>query len=196
MQIGLFGGSFDPPHLGHQKVVAEVLALSQANQPLFEQVWYIPVGNHDFGKQLAPAEHRIAMLNLILQPDSRIETWEINQPGTSYTHSTLLEMQSQYPEHSFSWIIGSDQLPSLYKWGCDQEGACFPELLRAFPFYVYPRAGYSMDLPYPELKPLHDVTEVKISSTEIRERIKDKQDISDLVAPQVAAYIAEHGLYR
>lgn len=190
MQIGLFGGSFDPPHKGHQQVVAEVLALG-----LFDEVWYVPVGNHDFGKQMAPAEHRVAMLKLIQQPGSLVEDFEIKHTGTSYTHTTLSHLHQLHPEHTFAWIIGTDQLPTLHKWGCDQEPACFPQLVTSFPFYVYPRAGYDMELSFAGLIPLSHVTEVAISSTEIRQRLADGHSIAGLVDPAVAAYIQAHQLY-
>lgn len=192
MRVALFGGSFDPPHLGHQQVVQAVI-----DQHLFDQVWYVPVGNHDFGKQLALAADRVAMLELIAQPHTRIETYELEHPGTSYTHQTITALQETYPEHEFSWIIGSDQLASLYKWGCALETACFPDLLEQTLFYVYPRTGYAMELPYSQLKPLTQVDQTGISSTEIRARTKAGQSIAGLVDPQVAQYIKTHpDLYR
>lgn len=192
MHIALFGGSFDPIHLGHQLVVAQVL-----EHQLFDEVWYVPIGNHDFGKKMSSATDRVAMLELILQPRTRIETFEIDSAEVvSYTHVTLEQLQAKYPDHRFSWLIGSDQLASLYKWGCDREVACFPALLDHFSFYVYPRTGYPMELPYPQLIPLTQVKEVAISSTEIRRRCRAGEAITDLVDPQVEAYIKTQKLYQ
>lgn len=192
MKIALFGGSFDPPHLGHQQVVQAVL-----DQGLFDQVWYVPVGNHDFGKQLSPADDRVAMLELIAQPNTKIEPFELDHSGTSYTHQTISALQQKYPQHEFSWIIGADQLASLYKWGCEIEATCFPDLLDKTTFYVYPRLGYSMELPYSQLQPLTKVSQSGISSTEIRTKVREDIRITGLVDPKVAQYIKTHpALYR
>jgi len=191
MHIGLFGGSFDPVHLGHQLVVDQVLS-----HHIFDEVWYIPVGNHDFGKTLTTSSHRIAMLELVAQPGTKIETLEIDSPEVSYTHATLTQLQTRFPEHRFSWVIGSDQMESLYKWGCAVESACFPALLKEFTFYVYPRAGYPITLPYPELVPLTQLTEIEVSSTEIRRRQKTREAITGLVDLRVEAYIEKNKLFK
>ncbi|MDQ3008068.1 MAG: hypothetical protein M3Q81_00555, partial [bacterium] len=108
----------------------------------------------------------------------------------------LKALHKQYPQHSFSWLIGSDQLPTLYKWGCDQETSCFPTILSEFDFHVYPRAGYPMKLPYAELKPLDQLQEMEMSSTTIRERSRSHQSLDGLVEPTVAKYIVDTKLYQ
>ncbi|MDQ3008067.1 MAG: adenylyltransferase/cytidyltransferase family protein, partial [bacterium] len=83
MQIALFGGSFDPVHAGHQLVVEQVLA-----HHLFDEVWYVPIGNHDFGKRLSSGQDRVAMLKHVLQDKTKIESFELASPEVSYTHVT------------------------------------------------------------------------------------------------------------
>jgi nicotinate-nucleotide adenylyltransferase len=185
MHIVLFGGAFDPPHLGHQNITRALL-----EQKLADEVWYVPVGEHHFGKKMASAEDRVAMLQLVLDdPRVKIERYEIDTAGISYTHKTLEALSAQYPEHHFSWIIGSDNLPSFHKWGDYQA------LLKEFPFYVYPRKDFPMQPLYEGMTPLQQVPEVAISSTDVRAALRAAHPITNLVDPQVAEYIKQKGLY-
>src|SRR5689334_22148241 len=105
MKICLFGGAFDPPHLGHQRIAAEIIA-----QNLADEVWFVPVKTHSFGKPMTDPQQRLAMLQLIQLPHTKIETYELEQTGVNYTFNTLEALAKRYPEHEFSWVIGSDNL--------------------------------------------------------------------------------------
>jgi nicotinate-nucleotide adenylyltransferase len=186
MNIALFGGAFDPPHLGHQQVAAALLA-----KKIVDEVWYVPVKQHPFSKQLRTTDdHRLAMLDLIQQPGTRTEMYELENDEVSLSYITLKNLSTTYPEHTFSWVIGSDNLKDFHKWDFYQE------MLQEFTFYVYPRAGYVFDPVYPGMIPLKDMQEVVVSSTEIRNRIENGQSIDSLVDARVAAYIAQHQLYQ
>ncbi len=193
MNILLFGGAFDPIHLGHQTVVNEVLALNEpgGSQSFADEIWYVPVKNHHFQKNMAAAEHRVAMLELILVPRTRIETHELTAPeGTiNYTRDTLQALRNKHPEHTFSWMIGSDNLAAFDTWGG------VDEMLTHHTFYVYPRKNVPMEPVFPGMVPLDGVTEIAVSSTAVREALIEGRDISQLVDPKVAAYIEEHALY-
>jgi nicotinate-nucleotide adenylyltransferase len=200
MNIGIFGGTFDPPHLGHQTVVSEV-----CRQHLFAEVWYLPVAVHDpqFKKPwMSGAQHRLAMLQLVKEwhvsqgEAVRIETIELDKNLEGFTHRTLRELARRHPEHSFRFIMGSDQLPKLHLWGCDQEKQCFPNVFGEFEWYVYPRGGAPIErLPFSELKVITGVEPVRISSTEIREKARRGETLSNDVLPEVATYIEQHRLY-
>lgn len=186
MNISLFGGAFDPPHLGHQAVVANLLATELA-----DEVWYLPVKNHHFAKQMESVEHRLAMLKLIVGDDSnvKIEEYELHQEGINYTYDTLVALSAQYPEHRFSFVIGSDNLLNFHRWLENRP------LLLDFPFFVYPREGSLFAPLYRNMTPLTEMKTVEISSTQIREKIKAGQPITELVTKAVADYIVQHGLY-
>jgi nicotinate-nucleotide adenylyltransferase len=187
MHVALFGGGFDPPHIGHQ-FIAKILL----DRQIADQVWYVPVKHHAFGKQVSADQHRLEMLKLILPVGDeriRIETYELEKVGISYTYETLTHLSQQYPENSFSFVIGSDNLPTFDKWL-----EIHPKLLN-FPFYVYPRKGYEMAPLYQGMIPIENVPEVAVSSTEVRTKIKNQESVTGLVDPQVERYIKEKGLY-
>lgn len=186
MKVTLFGGAFDPPHLGHQQVTQALL-----ENNLTDSVWYVPVNQHPFGKQTQTTDqHRVAMLELIAQPNTRIETFELTNDEPSLSYVTLRSLSTRYPEHTFTWVIGSDNLPDFHKWDF------YEEILSEFGVFVYPRAGFPFQPLYKGMTPMEKMLEVAVSSTEIRERLSTKQSIDTLVDPKVAAYIAQHQLYR
>ncbi len=200
MKIGIFGGTFDPPHLGHQKVVSEVL-----RQQLFDEVWYLPVAVHDpqFEKPwMSGARHRLAMLDLVAKWHQeqgervRIQTLELDENLEGFTHRTLRELARRHPEHTFGFIMGSDQLAKLHLWGCDEEEQCFPAALDEFEWYVYPRGGAPIErLPFEKLQVVQNVPVIEESSTAIRLQIR-KQEPTTHLLPSVFHYIAQQSLYQ
>lgn len=193
MNISVFGGAFDPPHYGHHQVVS---ALLQNN--LADEVWLLPAKNHPFGKVMSPAVHRVAMLELLienisdLKPDLanklKIELYEVEHDAVSYSYQTLQALASKFPEHNFSFVIGSDNLDAFHKW------YGFPRLL-AFPFYVYPREGYPFKPMYDNMTALENMREVTVSSTQCRENRKMGTSLHTLVTKEVEEYIQENELY-
>jgi nicotinate-nucleotide adenylyltransferase len=191
MQIILFGGAFDPPHVGHQQITQSLL-----DQQLADEVWYVPAKEHPFSKPMSSAAHRLAMLKLIIDnPKVKIETYELEKDGVSYSRDTLDHLSNQYPEHTFSWIIGSDNLPDFHKWE-DSQGRGYQDLLANYKFYVYPRKDYPMKPLYDHMLPLENVKEVEASSTEAREKIKQNKEIKGLIDQAVISYISQHQLYK
>lgn len=186
MNISVFGGAFDPPHLGHEAVVENLLSAGLA-----DEVWYLPVKNHHFAKQMESVEHRLAMLQFLLTQTSnvKIETYELHQEGINYTYDTLVALSKKYPEHTFSFVIGSDNLKNFYKWLENR-----PKLLE-FPFFVYPRENYEFQPLYENMTPLIMMPEVTISSTDIREKIKHGTSLKGLVRSEVEEYIMQNKLY-
>lgn len=195
----LFGGSFNPPHLGHQQMVEAVL---QAN--LADQVWYLPVGIHDFGKHIAPAQDRLAMLQLILPPAGsvlasrvRIEDCELRRSGVSHSADTLDYLAARYPQHQFSFLIGSDNLAKFHLWQ-DREGRDFHYLLSCYPVFVYPRQGFPFKPFYENMLALENLPAVDISSTQVRASFQNQADerfLVKLLDKKIIKYIQERGLY-
>jgi nicotinate-nucleotide adenylyltransferase len=184
MEIALFGGSFDPPHLGHITVADTV-----AKKRIADEVWFVPCANHPFAKNLSPAKNRLEMLQLI-HGNHRIYTYEIEKKTASYSIETLEHATQEFPEHTFSWLIGSDLLQSFTKWHL------YAELLQRFPVLVYPRAGYAMEPLLNNMRALHEVPEIAASATEVRKLVQEGKNIEDFVPKKIEEYIHTHRLYR
>jgi nicotinate-nucleotide adenylyltransferase len=178
--IGVFGGSFDPPHLAHTLLATYVLAA----YPL-DRLLVIPTYRHAFAKPLAPYEHRVAMSALAMADVKRVSVSRIEEEigGNSLTLNTLEELARRNPNVRFRLVMGSDLLSETPRWHrFDRVSAIAPPLIVA-------RAGYrdpaveGPELPF-------------ISSSEIRERIKRDLGTQGLLSHAVAQYIKIHGLYR
>jgi len=182
MRIALFGGSFDPPHLGHKTVANTVVA-----KKIADQVWFVPCANHPFAKELSSANHRLAMLQLL--GNYQIYAYEIEKDTKSYSIETLEHAAAEFPQHTFVWLMGSDQLKDFHKWNR------YEDIVNKFGVLVYPRKGYALEPLIPGMKALHEVPEVGTSSTEIRNAVKEQKSLESLTLPTIARYIEEHGLY-
>jgi len=186
MQIAVFGGSFNPPHVGHAQIAQALLA-----QKLADEVWFIPVGQHPLNKSIHDTQHRIKMLQLLLsdQPQMKVDLYETETQGVSYTWKTMCAFQLKYPQHSFSFILGSDNLVNFHKW------YEYQALANGFPIYVYPRSGYPLEPLYSQMIPLKNAPIVTTSSSEIRELLKHGKEITQLVDPRIERYIKKNSLY-
>ncbi|HWS23542.1 MAG TPA: nicotinate-nicotinamide nucleotide adenylyltransferase [Anaerolineales bacterium] len=210
MNILLFGGSFNPPHLGHEIVIRQAFELI----PNIDELWLLPTYSHAFGKDLAPAPHRIQMCNLLInscrsndfltQESERSQikknncverikvcSLEIDHQTSGSTHESLKLLKKTYPTHTFSFLMGSDQLPSFNKW------KNYQQLLKEMPFYVYPRGSHQHNITYPHMTLLESSTQVitNISSTLIRNRIKTNLPIDHILPSSILTYLTTHHLY-
>lgn len=193
--VALFGGSFDPPHTAHQFIPLFLLEHHFA-----EHVWYVPVKHHPFGKTVSSDQHRVAMLELLvdflkekhpeLEDKLCIETHEIEQDGTSYTIDTLESLAKKFPQYSFRWVIGSDNVQKFAKW------ERYQDILQKFGVFVYPRDGYPATPLLPGMVYLQNAPVVKVSSTEVRQHVSARQSIDELALPAVAKYISTQKLYQ
>lgn len=187
MKIALFGGSFDPPHLGHQIVIQQVLELTK-----IEQIWLLPAYRHTFRKKLSPASHRLQMARFLLNEQIKLNTCEIDNQFDGDTIHPVRWLKNQYPQHQFNFLMGSDQLSSFRKWGQWQI------LLKEIPFLIYPRAGFAFAPLYDNMTPLKHRLQIitNISSTMVRERVRHGLLIKQLVPDEVRRYIEENKLYK
>jgi nicotinate-nucleotide adenylyltransferase len=188
MKIGLFGGSFDPIHNSHLKIINEVL-----NERLVDEVWIVPCGNHVFGKEMTDSKSRIEMIDLAINKNNRIKVkmLEINSNKPSYAIDTVNAMKSQFPEHKFYFIAGTDIVGDFEKW------YRFEELAENVEFILHQRESYSIDGgSVMKIKAVLKSKVDNISSSEIRERIKKNLDVSELLPEKVLDYINKRGLYK
>ena len=131
------------------------------------------------------------MTKLMRLPNTQVFTLEIDQRLSGNTVEIVPFLKRDFSKYKFTFIIGSDQLPSFHKWGKWQE------LLQEMPFLVFPRAGYSLKPLYKGMQVLQHplLITTNISSSLVRERVKQKLPIDNLVPPKIKDYIKKHKLY-
>ena len=188
-RIGLFGGSFDPVHLGHLLVAqaaCEELGLTRLFFVLAAQSPFKPEN------QPAPAEARLQLLRLALAGNTQceIDDQEIRRGGTSYTIDTLRDYARRFPGAELFCLIGADNVAKLPLW---REAN---ELARLAEFVVIPRPGDG-DGPFPAPFRGRKLVgfPIGVSSSQIRERVRAALPIDPLVPPAVAEAIRNNRLY-
>lgn len=201
VRIGLFGGSFDPFHLGH-RLVAEV-ALAEAG---LNRLIVLParISPHKQETPPASAEERWLMCMLGTLDDPRLEVarWDLDREGPSYTYHTVSWAHAHFgPDTDLYWIIGADNVAKLMHWHRAKE------LLTLCRFLVVPRGalhGPALDaaireaIPEPwrtRVQPL-SMEPIGISSTEIRSRAQEGERLEDLVPRLTALYLERYNCYR
>lgn len=191
-RVGLFGGTFDPIHRAHLEVARQSLIQMDLDKVILIPSKHPP---HKDEKGLTGAELRYRMVELAIEGREAMEvsSVEIEREGPSYTVDTLKEMEKIFDEIMF--IVGADNLINIKTWKQPEE------LLQMCPFVVAPRGGVLKKDFKDEIfegKDLRflDMSEISLSSTEIRERIADEQAVDGLVPGKVLDLIEEKGLYR
>lgn len=179
--IGLLGGSFNPPHVGHLMAALYVRATLA-----FDEVWLVPAYQHPFGKPLAPFEDRVAMCEAMgadLGPWLRVSRAEEAVGGEGRTVELLEWLVPRSPEVTFHWIIGSDILADLPKWKAWDRVQALARVTVLF------RAGYPSPLAVgPPM--------AQVSSSQVRAALERGAPPADLVPRAVLRVIAARGLYR
>lgn len=186
--VGLFGGAFNPPHVGHALLGLYVLETAP-----IDRLWLVPTWQHAFGKSLAPFEDRVAMAALVaraLGPRAEVSRVEeavaAEQGGESRTIHTLAYLARTRPDLRFRLIIGADILAETAAW------LRWDDVVRLAPPIVIGRGGVDA----PAGAHVSEVAMPMVSSTEIRRRLAHGQDARDLLPAAVSGYIAGRGLYR
>jgi nicotinate-nucleotide adenylyltransferase len=187
--IGLFGGSFDPVHLGH-------LLVAQAAREELElaRLFFIPAAQSPFkpDRQPTPAPERLRLLRLALAGKTwcEIDEQEIQRGGVSYTIDTARGYAGRFPEARLCYLIGADQVPQLPQWRAAEE------LARLVEFVVIPRPGQAGEpLPAPFRGRSLAGFPLGVSSSQIRARVKASLPIDHLVPDRVAEAIRNNRLY-
>jgi nicotinate-nucleotide adenylyltransferase len=196
--LGLFGGTFDPPHVGHLILAAE----ADAQLGLDRLFWILTADPpHKRGQVISSLEHRLAMVKLAIANNSRFElsTVEIARPGPHYAEDTVQVIAKLYPSADLVYIMGGDSLSDLPTWHCPAD---FVAALKYVG--VLRRPGDSIDLTALEkiIPGLSDKVRylkaplLDIAAHEIRQRICDDRPFRYYLPPAVFEYISEHKLYQ
>ena len=194
LRIGLFGGTFDPPHCGHIAVAADV-----ADALDLDRVLWIPAGHppHKLLADTAPLALRVEMTRAVISADSRFKMTgiEAERMGPSYTVETAQALKENYPGAKLFLIIGTDQFRQLHLWKNPEKLLSLVELV------VMDRDGqrgrdHTPHLAGAENAHFVPVRKIDISSTDVRIAVNDGQNVTTLIPPAVAEIIVREGLYR
>jgi nicotinate-nucleotide adenylyltransferase len=189
-RVGIFGGTFDPPHNAHVALAHAALA-----ELRLDEVRWIPAGQPwQKTRHITLAEHRAAMVALAIDGEPRfvLDRSEMDRSGPSYTLDTVTVLQTQQPQAQIFLIIGADQYASLHTWRGWQE------LLARVVLAVANRPGVQAQPDAQVLRQQHRAVPLAmqdVSSTDIRKRCAQQQPVNHLVPPSVARYIEQHHLY-
>jgi len=186
-KVGILGGTFDPPHIGHLIIANEVL-----HSKNLDEIWFMPNQEppHKIKTVSVTNEQRVEMLKLSIEsiPQFRITTIELDRKGKSYTFDTIQILKETNPDMEFYFIIGADMveyLPNWYK---------IDELIGMVQFISVNRPNYEHQTNYPVK--FVEVPDINISSNLIRNRLRNHKTISFLVRDEVKHYIEENRLYE
>lgn len=195
-KTAIFGGTFNPPHLGHRFMLESI-----ANIADFEKILVLPskLPPHKSGEILS-AEHRVNMCRIAFEGVKKAELCldELYLKGKSYTVNTLKSFRQKNIKNPVL-VIGGDSLVDFHKW------YMYEEILSLAEFYVYKRGGISDEQLYSAKERLEklggkitvlDICPPEISSTMVREGLKKGLDQSEFLNPQVLDYIRENALYK
>ncbi len=192
MKVGLYFGTFNPIHVGHLAIANHMAEYSD-----LDKIWMVITPHNPFKKKssLLDNHHRYQMVQRALEEYPKIDasTIEFNLPQPNYTVNTLAYLQEKYPEHAFCLIMGEDNLKSFHKW------KNYEVILQNHEIYVYPRISEgSIETQFDNHPKIHKVAApiMEISSTAIRNGIKEKKNVRPLLPAEVFEYLDEMRFYK
>jgi len=201
-KIALFGGTFDPVHLGHTIVAADVVGRIEAEKIIFVPAKRSPLKGFS---PVANDDDRLEMITLAIADENKFEVsdYELKRPAPSYTIETVKKFQAEYSSDTLIyWLIGADSIGDLEYWHR------IVELIDICNITTMYRAGFKTP-DFSRFKAIWGQKRIEklqqniiqtplvdISSTEIRNRLVSGLDVNDMLHPDVADYIEEHNLYR
>jgi nicotinate-nucleotide adenylyltransferase len=190
MNTGLFFGSFNPIHIGHLAIAEYMVEFTD-----LEQIWFV-VSPHNPLKlkdTLLADHHRLEMVHLAVDQDKRfrVSDIEFRMPMPSYTIDTLTYLVEKFPDHKFSLILGEDNLESFRKWKNANQ------IVQNYHRYIYPRfASTKENLPYTENMSMVNAPRIEISSSFLRQSIKDGKSVRYFLPEKVFEYIDQMNFYK
>ena len=172
IRTGIFGGSFNPVHKGHIALAEQIL-----KSGLLDEIWLMvsPQNPLKENNELWDDQFRLHLARLAVagHPNIQVSDFEFELPRPSYTYFTLRALKKAYPQHLFTLIIGADN------WNCFHKWKNYDEILKEYPIIVYPRAGFQAKTPkVPANITFLHLQLYPISSTEIRQKLKQGDDVS------------------
>jgi nicotinate-nucleotide adenylyltransferase len=192
MKIGLYFGTFNPIHIGHL-----IIANHMAEYSDLDQIWMVVTPHNPLKKKstLLDDYHRLQMVHLATEdfPDIKPSDIEFKLLQPNYTVNTLAHLQEKHPNYEFSLIMGEDNLKSFHKW------KNYEVILAHHEIYVYPRLSSEEDVLKLKNHPkIHfvDAPIVEISSTFIRDNIKNGKNVKPLLPNKVWEYIDHNNFYK
>ena len=191
-RIGLFGGSFNPIHLGHTALAAYI-----CEQGLVDEVWLLVSPQNPLKQDLTLLDEneRLHMARLAVAPYPMLKAcdFELTLPRPSYTYHTLQALRKAYPDCEFSLIIGEDNWNNFHRWYRGED------IARETPIIIYPREVEGKESSTNSLRPMANGQQspklLPYSSTEVRDLIASGHDASHMLHPDVAQYIKERQFY-
>lgn len=198
-RIGVFGGSFDPVHMGHLTIAQDAVEQLELDRLMFIPASVSPLKQ---GRKITDGRVRLEMLQLAVEGNLRFEVSdiELRRGGVSYTIETVQQVQAKNPGAELFLIVGLDSLAELHLW---REVDRLLELCTVVPFArggedparIAGKIQLSKEWKNRLLDRMIRIHEIEISASEIRMRLAEGLSIRYLVPPEVELYIAEHGLY-
>ena len=185
MKIGILGGAFNPPHIGHLIIAQDILDTLK-----LDKVFFVPtnLSPHKESNGVS-GQVRLDMVKLATSGNEAFQVLdlEIERSGTSFTIDTIRELKKRHPEDDFYLIIGSDLANGFSSW------KNYEDINKEVKVIVANRKEYPLDKKSSYL--VVDIRQIELSSSQIRELVKNKSSIKGLVKEKVAEYIQEHKLY-
>ena len=188
-RIGIFGGTFDPPHNGHLAIAEQAL-----KQLGLDMVYFVPafIPPHKQQHSSSTAQHRMRMLKLAVRRRKKfkVSSLELKRRGISFTIDTLKAFKRRFPKFDFVLILGADNLVQFHSWKSPKT------ILQLSSLAVYKRKGCNLSC---HGSPIHYTLlkgrMLRLSSTEIRDKIRTGHSIRAFVPYSIVSYIKKHSLY-
>lgn len=186
IKTGIYGGSFNPIHIGHIALAHQLLSKAS-----LDEIWFVVSPQNPLKKfsELLDDRKRLQLVRIALETESQLKAcdYEFHLPKPSYMLHTLQSLSADYPDREFSLLIGADNWHGFHNW------YGYQEIIRIYPIVVYPRIGYPID---PSTLPAHvrlvDTPLYNISSTEIRNRLRQGLPIEGMVPDSILDKVKEY----